>query len=135
MMSVEELHEHYRSVRARLSDRRKEFHPKEPPTARMKVPDSKAILRSFIPKFANPSEEIIYYIAKKHGVSVADIKGLSRKVKIVRARQEAAYEIRAKRGLTLPQIAGILGNRDHTTIIHAIRRHAEFLKQQDQGAQ
>jgi chromosomal replication initiation ATPase DnaA len=135
MMSVAELHEHYRSVKARITDPRKKFVPKEPPTAKMRVPDSATILRHLVPRFATPSDEIIYYVAKKHKVSVADLRGPCRKVKFVKARQEAAYEIRMKRGLTLPQIATILGNRDHTSILHGIRQHAKLLAKQAQEAQ
>jgi chromosomal replication initiation ATPase DnaA len=131
MMSLQELHEHYKSVKARINDPKRAFVEKAKPTAVMVVPDSDTILRLFEPNFSSPSEEIIYRTARKHRVSVADIKSASRKYLVVSARNEAAYEIRMQRGLSLPQI-GALFHRDHSTIYHGINRHAARLAQQKQ---
>tara|TARA_R110000868_G_scaffold378314_2_gene643760 strand:+ start:252 stop:659 length:408 start_codon:yes stop_codon:yes gene_type:complete len=135
MMTLQELHEHYRSVKGRLNDPAKAFVPKKVPTATMVVPDSETIIKLFEPKFSSPSSEIIYRVAQKHGVSVADIKGQSRRPMFVKARQEAAYEIREQRGLSLPQISKMLGDRDHTSILHGIKRHTAFLAKQAEAAE
>lgn len=129
MMSVEELHEHYKSVRARLNDPGKAVVPKVTPVA---VPEENVSV--FEPKFPSPSSEIIYRVAQKHGVGVGDIRGTSRKPNLVLARQEAAYEIRMKRGLSLPQIGVMLG-RDHTTVLHGIKRHTALLAKKAQEEQ
>jgi chromosomal replication initiation ATPase DnaA len=126
MMSVQELHEHYMAVRARINDPKRAFVEKRTPTAVMVVPDSETILRMFEPNFASPSEEIIYRTARKHRVSVADMRSASRRQAVVLARNEAAYEIRNQRGLSFPQIAALFG-RDHSTIFHGIHRHAALL--------
>ena len=135
MMTLQELHEHYMAVRGRLNDPAKAFVPKKAPTATMVVPDSETIIKLFEPKFSSPSNEIIYRVAQKHGVSVADLKGQCRKHMFVRARQEAAYEIREQRGLSLPQISKMLGDRDHTSILHGIKRHTAFLAKQAEAAE
>ena len=69
----------------------------------------------------------IYRVAKKHGVSVADIKGQSRKQMFVYARQEAAYDLRKQRNLSLTKIGQMLGGKDHTTILYAISAHEKRL--------
>ena len=135
MMTLQELHEHYKSVKFRLTDPAKAFIPKKVPTATMVVPDRDAIIKLFEPKFASPSGEIIYRVAQKHGVSIADIKGKSRRHMFVKARQEAAYEIREQRGLSLPQISKMLGDRDHTSILHGIKRHTALLAKQAEAAE
>ena len=122
MLTLEELHAHYRAVRARINDRSKAF---EPPHVEEK-PDP-VVIQFTEPTFINPSDKIIYRVAQKHGVSVADIKGHSRKQHIVYARQEAAYQLREERNLTLNQIGSLLGHKDHTTILHAIKCHEKKL--------
>jgi chromosomal replication initiation ATPase DnaA len=124
MLTIEELHAHYRAVRARISDtsklkQEKSFEP--PPKAEPVVIEFKE------PTFINPPDQIIYRVAKSHGVSFADIKGNSRKQMYVLARQEAAYRLRTERGLTLQQIGKLLGHKDHTTILHAIKTHEKRL--------
>ena len=130
-MTLQELHEHYMSVKARINDPRRAFVEKSKPTAVMVVPDNDTILRMLQPNFSSPSEEIIYRAARKHHVSVADIKSASRKHETVLARNEAAYEIRNQRGLSLHQIGALFG-RDHSTIFHGINRHAALLIKQEQ---
>ena len=130
MMSIEELHEHYKSVRARLNDPEKIAAVKKTEEA----VKNDAVVEAFEPKFPSPSSEIIYRVAQKHGVGVGDIRGPSRKPILVLARQEAAYEIRMKRGLSLPQIGVMLG-RDHTTVLHGIKRHTALLAKKAQEEQ
>jgi hypothetical protein len=71
---------------------------------------------------------ILSEVAKKHGVSVDDIKGKSRKPYISNARFEAAYRLRREVGFSFNRIGIILGRRDHSTIIHAVRTHAKRLQ-------
>lgn len=75
-----------------------------------------------------PSEEkqpvidIIRVVATKHGVSVTDIKSQTRTLHIVEARHEAmALVYRLRPDLSLPAIGRIF-NRDHTSILHAVRK-------------
>jgi chromosomal replication initiator protein len=61
-------------------------------------------------------------VAQKHGISTIEIKSARQSKKIVTARNEAIYRIFCKTTFSLPLI-GRLFNRDHTTIIHSLRRH------------
>lgn len=62
--------------------------------------------------------------AERHGVSLDDMMGLSRRPRIAQARQEAMHEIRQATTFSLPQI-GRFFNRDHTTVIHGVRAHEQ----------
>jgi chromosomal replication initiation ATPase DnaA len=67
-------------------------------------------------------------VASSHGVSPADILGPFRFKALVHARQEVAWRMRnakdalGKPRFSLPQIAAWM-DRDHTTILHAVRAH------------
>ena len=66
-------------------------------------------------------EDIIPIVAERHRVTVADIKGACRSKKVVAARFEVIAEARRLRpDLSLPQLGRLFGNRDHTTIRHAL---------------
>lgn len=67
--------------------------------------------------------EIIVAVASDYGLGKGDLVGRSRRFPVVRARQEAMWRLRTLRGLSLAQIGRMLGGRDHTTILHGVRRH------------
>lgn len=60
-------------------------------------------------------------VAAEFNVSVFDIKSSRRARNIVRPRQAAMYLARRHTLRTLPEIGYHFGDRDHTTVIHAIR--------------
>ncbi|MCA6264704.1 helix-turn-helix domain-containing protein, partial [Phenylobacterium sp.] len=65
-------------------------------------------------------------VCAAHGVSPADVMGEARLAYLVRARHEVAWRMRnvrkptGKPRFSFPQIGEFM-NRDHTTIIHAVR--------------
>jgi len=69
-----------------------------------------------------PPNEVLQTVAKCRRLTVDDLRGPSRRAYIVRARWEAMRMLR-DRGLSLSAI-GIILNRDHTTVLHALRRTA-----------
>jgi hypothetical protein len=71
-----------------------------------------------------PWRVIAEEVACRHGLSVRDLIGTQRAAKVSVARHEAAYCIWSQ-GHSYAQVGRWLGGRDHTTIIHAVRRHAE----------
>lgn len=80
-------------------------------------------------------KEIMEDIAQKHEVSVNDIKSPRRCVQYVKARQEFFAAAKEKTGHSLPAIGKFCGNRDHTTVLHGIRKfHADQAKQQECAA-
>lgn len=72
-------------------------------------------------------------VARKHDLRMSDIKGPRRRAAFVGARQEVMYRCYHEMQTTLPQIGRFLGNRDHTTILHGIRRHAERLAKEGEA--
>lgn len=65
--------------------------------------------------------EIVSAVAAEAGVTVADILGPRRNIPVVRARHEAMRAVaRAFPQMSLPQV-GRLFQRDHTTILNALR--------------
>ncbi|MHB2169929.1 helix-turn-helix domain-containing protein [Alsobacter sp. R-9] len=70
------------------------------------------------------SRLILEEVAEKHGLRVRDMQSASRLRHLVNARQEASYRLRHECGLSLPAIGRLLGGRDHTTILWAVKRHA-----------
>lgn len=64
--------------------------------------------------------EIIEKVCAYYGVSVKDVVGRTRFKEIVMARHMAIYIIRNKVKYKL-KATGMLFNRDHTTVIHAIQ--------------
>jgi len=70
---------------------------------------------------------IIKDVADRHGLSVDDLTGHSRKARLVIARHEAQY-LCVEAGYSRNSVAYLFNDRDHTTVCHAIKRHEERMK-------
>jgi chromosomal replication initiator protein len=66
--------------------------------------------------------EVQEAVVSRLGLSVDELLSPSRTAPIARARQLAMYLTRELTDLSLPAIAQAFNRRDHTTVIHAIRR-------------
>lgn len=73
------------------------------------------------------AREIIADVAAQHRLSVAELLSPTRAFRISHARQHAMWELRQRTALSLPQIAGRLGLKDHTTVCHGLRAHERRL--------
>lgn len=78
-----------------------------------------------IPSFGEILEEVCAF----YNVTMLALKSPRREQKIVRPRQVACYLAYDKTGLSMPQVGRLLGNRDHTTIMHAVRKIKLLLEQ------
>ena len=65
---------------------------------------------------------IIKTVAKEFDLKVSDLKSNSRKQSIVMARGVSVYLNREMLGISFLKIGTYLGNRDHSTIMHANRK-------------
>ncbi|MCY3618856.1 MAG: DnaA/Hda family protein, partial [Acidimicrobiaceae bacterium] len=65
---------------------------------------------------------ILAATAELFNFSVEQITGGSRRRPLVDARQIAMYVTRNMTDLSYPEIGRAFGNRDHTTVIHAVRK-------------
>ena len=66
------------------------------------------------------ADEIINRVAHYCGTSRDDLLGPSRRQPLARHRQVAMYLCREYTDLSLPKIGKAFGNRDHTTVLHAV---------------
>ena len=71
--------------------------------------------------FADP-EQIILKVAKYFQIDIADLKGKSREQSLVIARQIAMFILREDSQMNLTTIGLLFGGRDHTTVLHGIRK-------------
>lgn len=71
-------------------------------------------------------------IADQWEISPAELVGQRRTALVVRPRQAFYWLLRQAGGYNYPQIGRLVGGRDHTAIIHGLRR-AESLRQTDES--
>jgi hypothetical protein len=88
------------------------FVPSEPP-----VPPKKTL------------KAITLEVARKHRMPVKDILSSRRSRPIVAARHEVFWRCWKETALSLPQIGRLLGGKDHTTVLHGLRKHEERMKE------
>ena len=79
-------------------------------------------------EFLPSADVIIEEVGKFYNISVSDIKGQTRTKEIVLARQVAMYETRRLTSLSLPEIGLAFGGRDHTTVMHSLKRVEGLVK-------
>lgn len=84
------------------------------------LPQGEATNENTWPKW----RQIASQVARKHGVSMADLVSHRRDKQIAAARQEAMWRLKAETSMTLPAI-GRRFNRDHTTVLYSVRKYAQ----------
>jgi len=77
-------------------------------------------------------DDIQKLVASHFNVSRADILSSRRSANVVRPRQVAMYLSKTLTLRSLPEIGRRFGGRDHTTVLHAVRK-IEDLASKDQG--
>lgn len=65
--------------------------------------------------------KLVAQVAKRHGVTVAEIMGKSRQRHIAAARQDAMRQMLLEFGDAAAAVGRMFG-RDHTTVLHAVRK-------------
>ena len=70
-------------------------------------------------------KEIILQVCEKRGVKRNAVLSCRRNQDLVLARHEIMWRAREETLLSLPQIGRGIGGRDHTTVLHGVRRHQE----------
>ncbi|MCX5996932.1 MAG: DnaA/Hda family protein, partial [Chloroflexi bacterium] len=69
-----------------------------------------------------PANQIINAVADYYSLSPADITGKKRDRETSRARHVVMYLLRQQNHTNLSEIGKILGNRDHSTVIHGCEK-------------
>ena len=67
-------------------------------------------------------EDILKVISRHYGISRGDILSQRRHRSVVWPRQIGMYLAKQLTSRSLPEIGRRFGNRDHTTVLHAIRK-------------
>ena len=75
---------------------------------------------------------ILEATAASYGFTIDAICGPSRTRPLVTARQVAMYLVRNLTDYSYPAIARVFGNRDHTTVIHAVDKITGQMQQRRQ---
>ena len=138
MMTLEELHAHYKAVRSRLDGGVKKepavrlIYPEPAPAPYPDPLDSPApvaveVLPAPTVTAETPARKILMEVADKHKMPVAAFRSQNRTMPFVNLRHEACYRLSTELGFSLMQIGRLMGNRDHTTVLNAIRRHKKIL--------
>lgn len=145
--SARELRDHYRATRARIihscraaagkpeeEGRFPSFPPPppEPSVPRLVYPHVAVVgptrpsrrPRGMPPRVA----DVLVEVADRHEIGIAALRSRVRRREFVLARQEAMFILKTRFDLSLPAIGRYLGGRDHTTVLHGVRRHAERLQ-------
>lgn len=71
--------------------------------------------------------EILGSVARGFNLRAEDILGARRRPDLVLARQVAMYLCRRKLGLSYPELGRAFGGRDHSTVIHAVKKIRRLL--------
>lgn len=71
---------------------------------------------------------ILRAVADEHEVSVSDILGPRRVKHISLARQHAMWALMKETRLSSVAVGRRLGGRDHSTVLHGVRRHEERMR-------
>jgi chromosomal replication initiator protein len=82
------------------------------------------VLKDFI-KIENKEpapEEIQKLVSKYFNIKLSDLKGKKKNNTVVLPRQIAMYIIRKTTSLSFPDIGDLFGGRDHSTVIHSIKK-------------
>ena len=90
-------------------------------------------LQDLIPQTENeiPPPLILEETAKYFTLSTADLMSKSRSRPLTQARHIAMYLTRECTGLSLVKIGEIFGGRDHTTVLHGIKKVEDEMRARD----
>ena len=70
-----------------------------------------------------PVKKIIRYTEEEAGLDVGEIFSPRKSIRVARPRQVAMYIVKVLRiDLSYPQIAFLFNKKDHTTVMHAVRK-------------
>jgi chromosomal replication initiator protein len=93
----------------------------QPVTLEMAEREIRDLIRPQEPKRIK-IEEIQRVVARQYNVSRADLLSSRRTANVVRPRQVAMYLAKLLTLRSLPEIGRRFGGRDHTTVLHAVRK-------------
>lgn len=141
MSALAAQQEHYKAVRARLLNPPNAFRAKlisvereehlDPPDIKMMY---KEVATPQTPNYMPPMKRFIHEFAAKTPFTYGDLVGPSRQKDLVQVRFDLIYAMRiAFPGASLPQMGRAI-NKDHTSLIHALRQRGYYDKPKAEAA-
>ncbi len=97
------------------------------PTIALAKDAMEAIIKENASNAVTP-DMIIENVARYHNVTVEQIKGKKKDAPVVKPRQQAMYLIRELTQLSLPEIGNAMGGKNHTTVLHSIKKVEENIQ-------
>lgn len=101
------------------------------PVVRVATPVEPAEVEPVVTSPATPGiatskgRALVVAVAMANGLNWREIVGPSRTRRVVGPRNEVSFRLVTELGMSYPQAGRVLGGKDHTTILHGCRRHAE----------
>jgi hypothetical protein len=87
-----------------------------------------------VPQWVVPTwKRIAIEVAAKHGVPMTDLLSQRRNKNAVLARHECFWRCKQETLLSLPQIGRLFKRKDHTTVLHGIRKHEQRMREAANG--
>jgi len=117
--------DHYKAVRARIVNPKLKMPPAEPICTPLEEPQREPEPKTY-PRITDPRVDILLNCASEYDCTFADIMGPSRRTNVSLARRKAIWLIYA-RGRMSKSSVGRYFNKDHTTVIHALRSYKKDL--------
>ena len=120
--------EHYRAVRARIANPKLKSPPPPKPEAEMITPPELPEPPQEERPHPDPRMQILRECAREYGCTVSDMLGKCRNENIILARRKAMWRLHKRGTMSLTQIGRYL-NKDHSTVLHALRKYEKSLAQ------
>lgn len=135
MSAALDLRAHYAAVRRRINARALRVLP--PPTENLAVPaiiykspigPRRPLFSEVVVPLTSPiiARTIVQQVADKFGLTVEQLVSDSRRQHLVFARQELYWRLHMETTWSIARIGRFL-DRDHTTVLHGIRKHRKLL--------
>jgi len=116
--------EHYKAVRARISNPKPKAAPPPQPEPEVIEPPEPRDERPH----PDPRMQILRECAREHGCTVQEILSPTRFSNVIKARRKAMWRLHKRGTMSLTQIGRYL-NKDHSTVLHALRKYEKSLAQ------
>lgn len=72
-------------------------------------------------------QRLLYETAAKYGMTIPELISARREASLVEARQEYMWRAKKETSKSLGQIGKVCGGRDHTTVLHGLRKYKDRL--------
>jgi chromosomal replication initiator protein len=105
--------------------------------ARMTLELAAVALRDFVPQCDAPRiriDDILRVVGQHYNVPKTDLLSTRRARSVVRPRQVGMYLAKKLTLRSLPEIGRRFGGRDHSTVLHAVRRMEDLLERDEKFA-